>query len=134
MKAILLLLCIAFSAVNVLYSQSVVDQAKSAAGSAGFDVKSLTDGILGILKPKLALTDAQAPKVTSAVSTFLDAKSKILPLLTTNKTAYNQKQTSLFSKLKTALATTLLKNQLNKFMGLKPATNDATNVLSNLFY
>ena len=134
MKKILLVLCIAFFTGNVVYSQSVLDQAKSAAGSAGFDVKSLTDGVLGILKPKLALTDAQVPKVTSAVSTFMDAKSKILPLLTTDKTAYNQKQTSLFSKLKTALATTLVKNQVSKFMGLKPATNDAANVLSNLFY
>ncbi|MEJ0101665.1 MAG: hypothetical protein WDO19_03490 [Bacteroidota bacterium] len=134
MKKILLMLCIASFAVHAAYSQSVLDQAKSAAGSAGFDVKSLTDGILGILKPKLALTDAQTPKVTSAVTTFLDAKSKILPLLTTNKTAYNQKQASLFSKLKTALATTLVKNQVSKFLGLKPATNDATNVLSNLFY
>ena len=134
MKKIFFFLTLSFLIINAANSQSVLDQAKSAAGTAGFDVKSLTDGVLAVLKPKLSLTDTQVPKVTSAVTTFMNAKSKILPLLQTNKTAYKQKQTSLFSKLKSTLVTTLVKDQVSKFMGLKPATNDASNVLSNLFY
>lgn len=134
MKKTFLVLALSFITIGIVSAQSVLDQAKSAAGSAGFDVKSLTDGVLGVLKPKLGLTDAQLPKVTSAVTTFMNAKAKILPLLQTNKTAYTTKQASLFSKLKSSLATTLVKNQLTKFMGLKPATNDPSNVLSNLFF
>ncbi len=135
MKNITLVVIATIVATNLMYAQaSVLDKAKSAASAAGLDVGSVSSGIMNVLSSKLSLTDVQTPKVTKAVTTFLDAKSKILPLLETNKTAYNQKQGSLFSKLKSTLATALLKSQMNKFMGLKPATNDPSNVLSNLFY
>ncbi|MFC4230473.1 hypothetical protein ACFOW1_01125 [Parasediminibacterium paludis] len=112
----------------------MLDKAKAAAGAVGFDANKLTTSIMGKLTPSLNLTAEQKPRVTTAISTFLAAKAQIMPLLQSNKTDYTAKQTSLFSNLKTKLTGILLQNQMNKFLGLKPATNTPTNVLSQLFY
>jgi hypothetical protein len=112
----------------------MLDKAKAAAGAAGLDVSKLTSGIMGKLTPSLNLTNEQKPKVTNAISTFLAAKAQIMPLLQSNKADYTAKQTTLFGNLKTKLTGILLQNQMNKFLGLKPATNTSTNVLSQLFY
>ncbi|MBC7722548.1 MAG: hypothetical protein H7068_11030 [Pedobacter sp.] len=112
----------------------VLNKATSIATAAGFDTNKLTAGIMSKLTSRLSLTKEQNPKVTSAISTFLAAKSKIMPLLQSNKIEYAQKQTSLLSNLKTKLTGILLQNQMNKFLGLKPTSNTPTNILSQLFY
>jgi hypothetical protein len=111
--------------------QGLVDKAK---GAGGFDVSKLTSSIMGKLNPTLNLTAAQKPKVTDAVATYLTGKSKIVNLQATDPSAYTQKQGSLFSTLKSKLSGILLKNQLQKFMGMKPKTNNPLNSLSQLFY
>jgi hypothetical protein len=133
MKRIVLLLAIAVASTTV-YSQSMLDKAAATATAAGFDVKKISSSVMNILTPKLGLSAAQIPKVTGAVNTFLQAKSAILPLLKSNKAEYQTKQSGLLNNLTTSLGTSLAKDQVNKFLGLKPATNDPTNVLSNLFY
>jgi hypothetical protein len=112
----------------------MLDKAKSVAGAAGFDVSKLSSGIMGKLTPALSLTQPQQPKVTDAVTSYLTQKANILPLQTSNPTQYQQKQSGLFANLKSKLTGILLQNQMNKFLGLKPATNSPTNILSQLFY
>lgn len=112
----------------------MLDKAKAVAGAAGVDANKLTTGIMSKLTPSLSLTSEQTPKVTTAINTFLAAKAQIMPLLQSNKADYAQKQSTLFSNLKTKLTGILLQNQMNKFLGLKPATNTPTNILSQLFY
>jgi len=99
-----------------------------------FDVNGLTKSLMGELSPKLSLTDKQSPLVQNTISKFLGDKSKILPLMKTDPAGYTSKFGSLFSGLKTSLGGILLKDQMNKFLGLKPKTNDPANVLSNLFF
>lgn len=111
-----------------------LDKAKAAATAAGFDVNKLTSSIMGKLTPSLGLTDTQKPGVTGAVSSYLTGKSNILSLQQSNPTAYTQQQSGLFSTLKSKLTGILTAGQLTKFMGLKPSTNSATNVLSQLFF
>jgi len=132
MKKILIVLSIAF-AVTTANAQlgSLGDLAKTA-GAAGFDVNKLTSGIMGKLTPGLNLTGAQQPQVTDAITSFLGDKSKILPLQTSDKAAYTSKFNSLFGGLKSKLSGILLKDQMNKFLGMK--TTDPTNVLSQLFH
>lgn len=120
--------------LTTVKAQSILNKAKGVATAAGFDVTTLTQGITDQLTAKLGLSATQLPKVTNAVTTFMQAKSQILPLLKTNKDEYGKKQTAIFNNLKTALTGALVKNQMNKFLGLKPATNDPSNILSNLFY
>ena len=136
MKKLFSILLVAFLMTNATQAQlgGLLDKAKSTAGAAGFDVASLTTGIMGKLTPSLSLTNDQKPKVTDAISGFLGEKAKILPLLNTDKAAYTSKFGTLFSGLKTKLGGILLKDQMNKFLGMKPATNSASNVLSQLFF
>lgn len=112
----------------------LVDKATKTAASAGFDVKSLTSSIMGKLVPGLGLTNAQTPQVTDAVTGFLTKKADIVPLKGSNPADYAKKQSGLFSGLQSKLSGILLKDQMNKFLGMKPASNNPSNVLSQLFY
>ena len=134
MKKLFFSIAILWVASTGFAQSDILNKASSAASSAGFNVSSLTKGIMGKLSPALSLTSTQTPKVTSAVSTYLTGKSKILSLASSDKGQYTQKQSGLFNTLKTKLTGILLQNQMNKFLGLKPATNTPTNVLSQLFY
>ncbi|MBC6111785.1 hypothetical protein ACFOG5_15015 [Pedobacter fastidiosus] len=115
-------------------AQSILSKATSIASSAGFDVNTLTSGILGKLTPALSLTPAQKPTVTSAVKDFLVQKATIMATQKTDPAGYKTKFGKLFSGLKSKLGTALTIAQLTKFTSLKPATNTPSNVLSQLFY
>lgn len=112
----------------------LVNKAKSVAAVAGYDVNKLSGEMMTKLSSGLNLTALQSPKVAQAISFFLANKSTILPLLKTNPAEYKTKAAGLFSDLKSKLGGMLLKDQMNKFLGMKPATNDPANVLSKLFY
>jgi len=113
---------------------NVLDKAKSSAVVAGFDVNTLTKSIMGKLSTELLLTAAQKPKVTSAITEYLTQKAQIIAKQKTNPAEYTQRQMGIFQGLKSKLAGILVKKQMNKFLGLKPATNDPANVLSQLFF
>ncbi|MBA4259227.1 MAG: hypothetical protein C0446_08680 [Chitinophaga sp.] len=113
---------------------NVLDKAKAATSAVGFDVNSLTSGIMGKLSPALVLTAAQKPKVTTAITEYLTQKAQIIAKQKTNPAEYTQRQMGIFQGLKSKLTGILLKNQMNKFLGLKPATNDPANLLSQLFF
>lgn len=136
MKRILSFFAFAFLIHSASNAQlgGLMDKAKSAASTPGFDVSKLTGSLMGKLTPALSLTTDQKPKVTDAISGFLGEKAKILPLLNTDQGAYTNKFSTLYGGLKTKLAGILLKDQMNKFLGLKPASNSPANVLSQLFF
>ncbi len=113
---------------------NVLDKAKAATSAVGFDVNSLTSGIMGKLSPALVLTAAQKPKVSTAITEYLTQKAQIIAKQKTNPAEYTQRQMGIFQGLKSKLTGILLKNQMNKFLGLKPATNDPANLLSQLFF
>ena len=133
-KTIFAVAMLLFAKFTFAQTDDILHKATAAASSAGFDVGSLTKGIMGKLGPALSLTKTQTPKVNSAVSSYLTDKSKILPLQTSDKAQYTQKQSGLFNTLKSKLGGILLKEQMSKFLGMKPAGNDPTNVLSQLFF
>lgn len=120
--------------VSSAQAQGILKKAGAAATNSTFDVKSLTTGIMNQLTPSLSLTDKQKPGVTDAISTFLTNKSGILSLKGTDPKGYETKQNGLLNTLKSSLGKILLQQQMNKFLGLKPAKNDPKNILSNLFY
>ncbi|WP_212003522.1 hypothetical protein [Chitinophaga sp. HK235] len=135
-KVIFPLLCACYVSLTV-NAQSLLDPPKKTAaglqnqlGNAG----GLAGSILGKLTPALGLTAEQQPKVSNLLTSFIQRKAGILPLQQSNPAAYASKfgllQSGLFSKLKLVLTAA----QYTKFLGLKPKTNDATNVLSQLFF
>ena len=113
---------------------NVLDKAKAVGAAAGFDVNSLSRSIMGKLGPALSLTAAQKPKVADAVAEYLKQKAQFVDKQKTNPAEYTQRQMGIFQGLKSKLTGILVKNQMNKFLGLKPATNDPANVLSQLFF
>jgi hypothetical protein len=126
------------------FSQGLLSRAKSAVSShssaSSSSLPSLSNipgadhAIMEKLAPSLSLTAAQKPAISSTLTGFLKEKATILPLATTNPTAYASKfsalQSSTFGKLKAHLSI----EQYTKFLSLKPKTSSSTNVLSNLFY
>jgi len=136
MKSVLLVFsCVCFLGTATTQAQSILDQAKKTAGSVqSFDAGGIAGSILGKLTPALALTGAQQPKVQDLITGFLKKKAGILPLQQSNPNGYTSQfgglKNGLFSKLKTLLTL----SQYTKLLGLKPKTNDAANVLSQLFY
>ena len=112
----------------------LLNKAKTVATAKGFDVSSLASSIMGKLNPGLNLTAAQKPAVTDAVTNYLTSKSQIINLQQSDAAAYKQKQGSLFATLKSKLAGILLKNQLQKFLGMKPKTNNPLDAVSQLFF
>lgn len=113
---------------------NVLDKAKAVGAAAGFDVNSLSSSIMGKLGPALSLTAAQKPKVADAVAEYLKQKAQFVDKQKTNPAEYTQRQMGIFQGLKSKLTGILVKNQMNIFLGLKPATNDPANVLSQLFF
>lgn len=126
--------CILTSSDSHAQSDLLKKVASGAAQSGAFDVKSITNSLMGQLIPQLNLTNAQQPGVQDALSGFLTQKAGILPLQQSNPASYTQKQAGLFNQLKTKLGGILVQQQMNKFLGLKPAKNDPANVLSQLFF
>lgn len=134
-KGLLVFAILGFTASNASAQLgNVLDKAKSVTSAAGFDVNSLTSGIMGKLSSELVLTAAQKPKVAAAVSDYLTQKAQFVTKQKTNPAEYTQRQSGIFQGLKSKLAGILVKNQMNKFLGLKPANNDPANVLSQLFF
>jgi len=130
-----------FASVNA--QVSVPDVKKDAASAvSGFvkppeigDVTSTTTGITDLLTSNLSLPPAQKPKLTDAISGFLNQKKGIMGLADTNPTSYlskfNPLQKGLFGKLKGIMGATAF----TKFLGMKPSGgNIAGNLLSNLFF
>ncbi len=114
--------------------QSAAKQATTAASAAELDVNSLKTSIMSKLTSGLNLTTAQQPKVSEAVTSFLTEKSKIVNLAKTDSNTYKTKLASLTSNLSSKLKTVLTAAQYTKFLGLKPTTSTASNVLSQLFF
>jgi hypothetical protein len=104
------------------------------AKEAKFDANAAVTSVMGALTPALTLTTKQQPLVQEAIKGYFTQKANIIPMQLSNPGAYNEKQRSYFGSLKSKLTGILLQNQMNKFLGLKPAKPDAANVLSQLFF
>lgn len=135
MKKIILSSAILFlAATTQAQLGGLVDKATKTAAAAGFDVNKLTSGVMGKLGPSLKLTAPQQTQVTDIVSGFLTKKSDIVPLAGSNPAEYAKKQSGLFSGLQSKLGGVLAKDQMSKFMGMKPAKASSSDPLSALFF
>ncbi|HTE28228.1 hypothetical protein [Flavitalea sp.] len=98
------------------------------------DVGATANSILGVLKPKLSLNETQTPRVLEAVTGFLQSKSGILDLATSNPTGYATKFGGIKDKLFSTLKTALTANQFKNMLSLKPKSSSSGDVLSHLFF
>ena len=138
MKKIYFIIALSFgillSSNAQISTSSLKNTAKKVSTAAGLDVNAVSEQIMSKLTTALNLTKEQQPKVLSAVTNFLKSKSEILPLAASDKSKYTTQLNTLTSNLTSKLKPILTAAQYTKFLGLKPTTNTASNVLSQLFY
>jgi hypothetical protein len=139
MKKIFLLMIgiVTLSTISVK-AQTLPETAKKAGQVAGVlpigDVAQVASSILGVLKPKLSLTEAQTPQVTEAVTGFLQSKAGILDQATSNPAGYTTKFGGIKDKLFSTLKTALTAGQFKNMLSLKPKASSSGDVLSHLFF
>ena len=138
MKKIYFIIALSFgillSSNAQISTNSIKNTAKKVSAAAGLDVNAVSEQIMSKLTTALTLTKDQQPKVLSAVTNFLKSKSEILPLAASDKSKYTTQLNTLTLNLTSKLKPILTAAQYTKFLGLKPTTNTASNVLSQLFY
>jgi len=122
----ILLLCCATSFTTTSYAQ--VQQAPLS------NIEGNANSITSKLKTALSLTEEQQTKILALVTNFLQQRATILPLNSSNQKAYDTKLKSFHNGFNRKLKTILTPEQFAKFPELKPATNDMTNVLTQLYY
>lgn len=137
MKSILtILFALYFLIPLATFSQIAPDRGKQPASVKVLpinDVEETTMGITGLLRTKLALSDAQGPKVAELLTGFLKSKSGILSLAISNPTEYKSKFMGIQNKLFENLNPILSAAQYTKFLDLKPKASDTGNLLNHLF-
>ncbi|MEA4850837.1 MAG: hypothetical protein VB126_05205 [Paludibacter sp.] len=138
MKKIYFILALSFgmllSSNAQISTSSLKNTAKKVSTATGLDVNAVSEKIMSKLTTALTLTKDQQPKVLATVTNFLKSKSEILALAGSDKSKYNTQLNALTTDLTSKLKPILSATQYTKFLGLKPITNTATNVLSQLFY
>ena len=97
-------------------------------------VGTIAKSILKILTSKLGITSGQSGLVSNALTGFLTSKANIMSLAKSDPTGYASKFGDIQGTLMSGLKGALNAGQMTSLMNLKPTTNDAKNVLSNLFY
>jgi hypothetical protein len=98
------------------------------------NVSTIASKLSKILGSKLGLNALQSPLVSKLVGEFLKNKVSLNSLMKANPAQYASQFGDLQGLLMNGLKAGLAGDQVNKFLGLKPATNDPKNLLSMLFY
>ncbi len=121
--------------VGIIFLGAFTAHAQIGSGQAPLrDVSGMSASILGKLTSTLSLSDTQQQKISPVVTNYLTQKFAAAPLQVENPTGYTKKIASLQHGLNTKFKTILTATQYAQFLGLKPPSNDVTNVLSQLFY
>lgn len=139
MKRRLLIVMVLLGTISLANAQGVGDITK-AAGKASqatvpsFDVASISNQVMGLLNPKLKLTDAQKPVVNSLVNETLNKKKSLLPTMATDKSGYTSKMTanreSFLSKMKKNITPT----QFTTLTALLPKSASVVSPLAQMLY
>jgi len=125
--------------ISFANAQSMGDITKAAstaktASASSFDVASISNQVMGVLSPKLKLTDAQKPAVNALVNETLNKKKNLLPTMATDKAGYTSKMTanreSFTAKMKKIVSPT----QFTALTALLPKSASAVTPLVQMLY
>ena len=131
MKKILFSLMLMFTTVG---TTTMMQSCSATSGLNASNLTSIGTQIVSTLGTKLGLSATQSPLVSNLVTQFLASKLKLGNLVKTNPAQYASQFSNIQGTLMTGLKGVLQGNQVSQLMALKPATNDAKNVLSQLFF
>ena len=108
-------------------------QAASAAANS-FDVAGISNQVMGVLSPKLKLTDAQKPAVNSLVNELLNKKKSILPTALSDKAGYASKMTSIRDLFPAKMKKIVDPSQYTALLGLMPKSASSTSALAKMLF
>jgi hypothetical protein len=119
---------------DITKATNTASKTATAASATSFDVASISNQVMGVLSPKLKLTDAQKPAVNSLVNEMLNKKKKLLPTMAADKAGYNSKMTtnreSFTAKMKKLISPT----QFTALTSLLPKSASAVTPLVQMLY
>ncbi|WP_264550760.1 hypothetical protein [Flavobacterium sp. N2038] len=139
MKKKLLIAVILLGTISFANAQSVGDITKAASKASttaipAFDVASISNQVMGVLSPKLKLTEAQKPAVNSLVNDILNKKKNILPTMATDKAGYTSKMTSNRESFIAKMKKNISPAQFETLTSLLPKSASAVTPLAKMLY
>ena len=144
MKVSVALLVATFCLTTTINAQVSMDKLKKSAdattkdatkaASNAFDVSAISTQVMDYLGPKLKLTEAQKPAVTSLVNDLLKQKKDVLPTAATDKKGYDSKMSSIRNSFPEKMKKLVSADQLKTLTALIPKTNTTGNILSKMLF
>ena len=143
MKKKLLVMSMLFGIFTYSNAQSMGDLTKAATSSAdkatsaaanSFDVAGISNQVMGVLSPKLKLTDAQKPAVNSLVNEMLNKKKSILPTAVSDKVGYASKMTAIRDLFPSKMKKIVNPEQYTALLGLLPKSASSPSVLTKMLF
>jgi hypothetical protein len=139
MKKKLIITAILFGTISFANAQSMGDITKATntattAAAGTFDVASLTNQVMGVLSPKLKLTDAQKPAVNSLVNETLNKKKSILSTKKTDPAGYTSKMTANRESFTAKMKKLITPAQLTALTPLLPKSAQSLTPLAQMLF
>ncbi|MHC0443006.1 hypothetical protein [Flavobacterium sp. 3-210] len=139
MKKKLLIAAVLLGTISFANAQSVGEITKAASKASttavpAFDVASLSNQVMGVLSPKLKLTEAQKPIVNSLVNETLNKKKNILPTMATDKAGYTSKMTASRESFIAKMKKNISPAQFDALTSLLPKSASAVTPLAKMLY
>jgi len=141
MKKKLLITAILFGTFTFANAQSIGDitkatnsAAKTATAANTFDVASISNQVMGLLSPKLKLTDAQKPSVNSLVNEVLNNKKSILPTKKINNASYTSKMTATRESFTSKMKKLITPAQFQTLLPLLPKSAQSLSPLAQMLF
>lgn len=130
----ILLGTISFSNAQNIGDITKATKAASSVAESSFDIASISSQVMGVLAPKLKLTEAQKPMVSALINETLNKKKSILPTMATDKAGYASKMTanrnSFTSKMKNLISPT----QFTALSALLPKSASSISPLAQMLF
>ncbi|SHG74778.1 hypothetical protein SAMN05443549_106112 [Flavobacterium fluvii] len=143
MKKKLLIMSMLFGVFSFSNAQSIGDLTKSANSTASkaasaatnsFDVAGIANQVMGLLSPKLKLSESQKPLVNSLVNELLNKKKNILPTAVSDKAGYASKMTAIRDLFPAKMKKIIKPEQYTALLGLLPKSASSPSVLTKMLY
>lgn len=119
---------------NIKKSAETTTKDATKTASNAFDVSAISTQVMDYLGPKLKLTEAQKPAVTSLVNDLLKQKKAVLPSAATDKKGYDAKMTTIRNSFPEKMKKLVSADQLKTLTSLIPKSNNPNNILSKMLF
>jgi hypothetical protein len=119
---------------DITTATNTASKATATASATSFDVASISNQVMGVLSPKLKLSDAQKPAVNSLVNEMLNKKKNLLPTMATDKAGYNSKMTTNRESFSAKIKKLVSPTQFTALIALLPKSASAVTPLVKMLY